>query len=82
VLLAPRHRALFAGDQLCTHPVLTGDGAPQLMPRFFNVDNDATLRALDRVEGLDGQADLVCVGHGAPYAGGVGAAVASARRAV
>jgi glyoxylase-like metal-dependent hydrolase (beta-lactamase superfamily II) len=82
VLLAPRHRVLFAGDQLCTHPVLTGDGEPQLMPRVFNVDNAATLAALDRVEQLDGQADLVCVGHGAPYAGGVGAAVASARRAV
>ena len=82
VLLAPGHRVLFAGDQLCTHPVLTGDGEPQLMPRYFNVDNDATLAALDRVEPLDGEADVVCVGHGAPYAGGIGAAVASARHAV
>lgn len=81
VLLAPGHRILFAGDQLCTHPVLTGDGQPQLMPRYFNVDNDATLRSLDRVESLDGQADLVCVGHGAPYSGSVAAALASARQA-
>ena len=81
VLLAPEHGVLFAGDQLCTHPVLTGDGAPQLMPRFFNVDHRATLAALDRVEPLDGEAGLVCVGHGEPFAGGVAAAVASARAA-
>lgn len=81
VLVAPEHRVLFAGDQLCTHPVLTGDGEPQLMPRYFNVDNDATLRALDRVEPLDGQADLICIGHGAPFGGGVGAALESARQA-
>ena len=79
VLLAPGHRVLFAGDQLCTHPVLTGDGGPQLMPRFFNVDHDATHEALARVEPLDGEADLVCVGHGAPF-DGVAKAVASARR--
>lgn len=79
VLLAPRHRVLFAGDQLCTHPVLTGDGAPELMPRFFNVDDGAAREALDLVEPLDGEADLVCVGHGEPFAGGVGAAVTSAR---
>ena len=80
VLLAPEHRVLFAGDQLCTHPVLTGDGAPALMPRFFNVDDAASREALALVEPLDGQADLVCVGHGAPFGGGVAAAGASARR--
>ena len=80
VLLAPEHRVLFAGDQLCTHPVLTGDGAPELMPRFFNVDHDAARLALTHVAPLDGQADLVCVGHGAPFDGGVAAAVESARR--
>jgi glyoxylase-like metal-dependent hydrolase (beta-lactamase superfamily II) len=79
VLLAPGHRVLFAGDQLCTHPWMTGDGSPQLMPRFYNVDDRATLAALDRVEALDGAADVVCVGHGAPFHGTVAAAVASAR---
>ena len=67
VLLAPRHRVLFAGDQLCTHPVLTGDGAPALMPRFFNVDDGAARAALERVDPLDGLADLVCVGTAHPF---------------
>jgi glyoxylase-like metal-dependent hydrolase (beta-lactamase superfamily II) len=79
VLLAPQHRVLFAGDQLCTHPWMTGDGTPQLMPRFYNVDDAATFAMLDRVEPLD--ADVVCVGHGAPFHGSPAEAVASARRA-
>jgi glyoxylase-like metal-dependent hydrolase (beta-lactamase superfamily II) len=78
VILAPEHRVLFAGDQLCTHPWMTGDGTPQLMPRFYNIDNEATRAALERVESLD--ADVVCVGHGLPFRGTPAEAVASARR--
>lgn len=69
--------ALFVGDALCTHRLLGADGGPRLMPRFMNVDNRAALESLSAIE--DVNVGVVLPGHGAPWRGGPGAAVASAR---
>ncbi len=71
----PQHRALFAGDTICTwHPV-TGRRGPQLMA--FNVSNQTAFDALARYEDLD--AELVLVGHGEPWTDGPARAVELAR---
>lgn len=75
-LLADRG-VLFAGDALCTNNWLKGSTGPQLMPNAFNVSPEQALASLDRLEALE--ADIVLVGHGEPWTGGVAAAVAQAR---
>jgi glyoxylase-like metal-dependent hydrolase (beta-lactamase superfamily II) len=67
---------LFAGDTLCTLNVLTGRIGPQIPARAFNGSSEQALASLGRIEGLD--ADVVLVGHGEPWRGGVAAAVARA----
>ena len=69
--------ALFVGDALCTHEILSPGGAPRLMPSFLNVDNRAALASLAAIERLE--AELVLPGHGDPWREGPAAAVASAR---
>lgn len=74
-----RRGALFAGDALYTWNPLTGRLGPQVGPTPFNVDTEACLRSLSRLESLE--ADVVLVGHGEPWREGPAAAVARAREA-
>ena len=76
-LLLAERGVLFAGDALCTNNWLKGSTGPQLMPAVFNASHEQALASLDRLEPL--QADLVLVGHGEPWTGGIAAAVQQAR---
>jgi glyoxylase-like metal-dependent hydrolase (beta-lactamase superfamily II) len=78
-LLFEGRSALFAGDALITHELMTKGAGVRLMPRFLNEDNVACLASLARLEALD--ADLVLVGHGDPWRDGPAAAAAQARAA-
>jgi glyoxylase-like metal-dependent hydrolase (beta-lactamase superfamily II) len=71
----PRHGALFAGDTICTWHPLSGERGPQLMA--FNISNVEAAASLSNYESVE--ADLVLVGHGEPWTGGVAAAVERAR---
>lgn len=70
---------LFAGDAIITHELVTGGAGVRLMPHFVNEDNRACLASLDRLEAVD--AELVLVGHGAPWRDGPAAAARQARTA-
>lgn len=76
-LLFENRAALFVGDLLITHEVVTGGRAPQTMPSYFNVDSRACLESLAAIEHLE--AELLLPGHGAPWREGATAAVARAR---
>jgi glyoxylase-like metal-dependent hydrolase (beta-lactamase superfamily II) len=78
-LLAPPHRALFAGDALINHPIVTKGRGPQVMPSFTNVDTVQAFGSLEAIEAADADADIVLFGHGEPWRDGARAAVASAR---
>lgn len=78
-LLAEARRLLFAGDALIDHDIVTKGRGPQLMPRFTNVDSEQALASLDAIAALDDEADVMLFGHGEPWHGGLGAAVAAAR---
>jgi glyoxylase-like metal-dependent hydrolase (beta-lactamase superfamily II) len=67
--------ALFAGDALITHPLVTD--TVSLMPHYLNEDNAATVASLDAIEQLE--ADVLLVGHGDPWRDGPAAAAAAAR---
>lgn len=69
--------ALFAGDALATVDIITGRPGPRIPPRAVNADSDRALASLSRLDGI--VADVLLVGHGEPWTGGVGAAVAAAR---
>jgi glyoxylase-like metal-dependent hydrolase (beta-lactamase superfamily II) len=69
------HRALLAGDALCTWHPTRGSRGPQLMA--FNASTRLAFDSLAEIEGID--ADVVLVGHGDPWTGGVADAVARAR---
>jgi glyoxylase-like metal-dependent hydrolase (beta-lactamase superfamily II) len=69
--------ALFVGDGLTTHNVLTGVDGPRLAP--FTLDPAAALASLDRLDGLE--AKWLLPGHGQPWTGGVGVALREAREA-
>ena len=73
----PAVDALFVGDALTTHNVLTGADGPRLAP--FTLDRTAALASLARLEGI--QARWVLPGHGQAWNGGVEAAMRSAREA-
>ncbi len=70
--------ALFVGDALTTHDVLTGAEGPRLAP--FTLDREGALASLARLEGIE--AGWVLPGHGKAWNGGVEAALRSARAAV
>lgn len=72
-----QQRALFAGDAMCTLNPITGRRGPQLMPRPLNESNRLALESLDALEPID--ADVLLLGHGEPWLGGVAAAVGQAR---
>lgn len=72
-------RALLAGDALATRDIRTSEDRPCLPPAFVNEDSEQALVSLGRLEPLE--ADVVLVGHGDPWTGGVSEAVRLARRA-
>jgi len=73
------HGVVFAGDLLCTvSPVSWRRAEPQLQTRASNRDSARAMAALDRIEQIESR--LVLPGHGDPWADGVEAAVATARR--
>ena len=73
----PAVDALFVGDALTTHDVLTGADGPRLAP--FTLDRAAALASLARLERT--QARWVLPGHGQAWNGGVAEAVRSAQEA-
>lgn len=79
VLHLAERRILLAGDALATRDAYTWAHGPCLPPDFVNEDSEQALASLDRIEGLP--ADVVLVGHGEPWTGGVREAVQLARRA-
>ena len=71
------HQALLVGDVLCSRNPLSGRGGVQLMPAAFAT---SAARALDSLAALDDlEAAVIGFGHGDPWRGGVGAALAAAR---
>lgn len=74
-------RALLAGDALVTIDMFSGRAPrPQLTPWGTNSDPGAAMKSLERFEGL-GEAVLL-TGHGDPWEGDLGEAVAIARGSV
>lgn len=71
----PGHDAVFVGDALNTYAVTSGRSGPQLSP--FNLDRDAALASLGRLEAVP--ATHVLPGHGVPWSGGAAEAVTLAR---
>jgi glyoxylase-like metal-dependent hydrolase (beta-lactamase superfamily II) len=69
--------AVFVGDGLTTRHVLTGRRGPQPAP--FTDDPRQALASLDRLAGLS--ASWVLPGHGAPWKGGIDAAIREIRAA-
>jgi glyoxylase-like metal-dependent hydrolase (beta-lactamase superfamily II) len=78
-LLASDRRALFAGDALIDHPIVTRGRGPQIMPTFTNQDSRQALASLDALAARDGDADVLLFGHGEPWRQGVRSAVERAR---
>ena len=70
--------AVFVGDGLTTRHVLTGQTGPQRAP--FTDEPDQALRSLRAL--LPTNATWVLPGHGAPWSGGVHAAVAAVEGSV
>jgi glyoxylase-like metal-dependent hydrolase (beta-lactamase superfamily II) len=70
--------AVFVGDALTTRHVLTGKRGPQPAP--FTDEPDEALASLDHLTEVV-QAKWVLPGHGAPWNGGVAAAVSGVRSA-
>lgn len=71
-LHVPSHDALFAGDTLSTVAVTTGETGPMIAP--FSADAAEALASLPRLEGIE--AGWLLPGHGQPWTGGVGEAIA------
>ena len=69
---------LFTGDAIQHFDYANGDTRLQL--HRFNESRDDAQRSLERLAALD--AELVLFGHGEPWAGGAGEAVAAVRRAL
>ncbi|MGA7229286.1 MAG: MBL fold metallo-hydrolase [Acidimicrobiia bacterium] len=67
--------ALLVGDVLSTLGVTSGRTGPQIAP--FAADPGEALASLHNIEGVE--ANWLLPGHGAPWTGGVGPAVAAAR---
>ena len=68
---------LFTGDGLVTMDLLGSARGPQHMQPVFDVDTDQARLSLNRIVGLD--AGTILPGHGDPWVGTPGEAVAIAR---
>ena len=71
------HQALLVGDVLCSRNPLSGRKGVQVMPAAFATSSAQALESLERLEPVE--AAVIGFGHGDPWRGGVGAAVAQAR---
>ena len=71
------HQALLVGDVLCSRNPLTGRRGVQVMPAALAVSAARALESVHRLEGIE--AAVIGFGHGDPWRGGVGAALAEAR---
>jgi glyoxylase-like metal-dependent hydrolase (beta-lactamase superfamily II) len=69
---------LLAGDALVTLDPYTGRTGPRLVARAATVDSERNLASLSALEATG--ATTVLTGHGAPWHGGIEAAVDAARR--
>lgn len=74
-LLAEERGVLFAGDALTTASFLTGETGPRLHP--FNEDAEQAGASLSKLEELP--AEVIVMGHGAPFEGSPAEAVERAR---
>ncbi|WP_239100663.1 MBL fold metallo-hydrolase [Phycicoccus sp. CSK15P-2] len=72
----PEQGALLAGDALMTGHALVRTPGPQLLPSFFNHDDDRALDSLGMLAPL--AADVVVPGHGPAFTGAPADAVAAA----
>ena len=75
----PELGALLVGDALMTEHAVVRTPGPQLLPSFFNHDNQQALASLQALSGLD--ADVVVPGHGPALFGSPADAVRAARAA-
>jgi glyoxylase-like metal-dependent hydrolase (beta-lactamase superfamily II) len=73
----PSVDAVFVGDAITTHDVLTGEVGPRLSP--FTLDREGALASLERLEGI--VARWVLPGHGEAWDGGVAEAIRAVRAA-
>jgi glyoxylase-like metal-dependent hydrolase (beta-lactamase superfamily II) len=73
----PDRHVLITGDALVTLDPYTGFTGPQIVARAATADSAEALCSLDALEATD--AEIVLPGHGAPWRGGISAAVAHAR---
>ncbi len=71
----PAADAVFVGDAMTTRSVLTGFAGPAQAP--FTVDRAAALASLTALDGIE--ATWVLPGHGEPWNGGLGPALALVR---
>jgi glyoxylase-like metal-dependent hydrolase (beta-lactamase superfamily II) len=69
---------LFTGDALVTADPFAGRVGPAIVNRGLSHDSGAALASLDRLDELT--ADVLLPGHGAPFTGGVQAAIKQARQ--
>jgi glyoxylase-like metal-dependent hydrolase (beta-lactamase superfamily II) len=70
---------VFTGDALVTLDVMTGATGPRLMPASFNKDSAKASESLAVLAGV--MAETVLPGHGEPWRGSLGEAIAAARAA-
>jgi len=78
-LQLPDRDVVIAGDAIVTLDPYTGRRGAQIVARAATADSRRALASLDALESTG--ARTVLVGHGAPWTGGVEAAVAAARAA-
>jgi glyoxylase-like metal-dependent hydrolase (beta-lactamase superfamily II) len=76
--LFPRKGIAFTGDALVTRDALMPGAGPRLLARGFTHDSAEALASLDALASHD--LPLMLPGHGEPYSGGLGNAIAEARR--
>jgi len=72
----PERGALLAGDALMTEHAVVKTSGPQLLPDFFNHDNEQARASLQALAAL--KADVVVPGHGPAFRGTPAQAVAAA----
>lgn len=76
--LFPHKGIAFTGDALVTRDALMPGAGPRLLARGFTHDSAEALASLDALAAHD--LPLILPGHGEPYSGGLGNAIAEARR--
>jgi glyoxylase-like metal-dependent hydrolase (beta-lactamase superfamily II) len=75
----PERGAVISGDALVTFDPYTGLSGPRVVARSATADAERALDSLDILADLEASA-VVLPGHGEPWKGGLGDAVARARR--